>query len=166
MGKLIVVENDKVEGKDTHNIAGGGTTTSAPPSGCPYKGTATFDYAGKMTGALSDFVKIDNKPVAVKTSTSSLNAGEDAPSGKHGVLQASNPTPPNTSPCNVPPIALSITDPIGTGKPNSGAGSTFVKIDSVAILLDGDKIDTCDGLSKPANSTVTAEQQDFVSCSA
>lgn len=166
MGKMIVVENDKVEGKDKHNIAGTGQTTSSPPAPCPYTGIATFDYVGKMTGALSDFVKIDNKPVAVKTSTSSLDPGEDAPSGKHGGPQASSPTPPIASPCNTQTMALSITDPVGTGKPNSGAGSTFVKIDSVAVLLDSDKIDTCDGLSKPANSTVTAEKQDFVSCSA
>lgn len=166
MGKLIVVENDKVEGKDKHNIAGGGTTTSAPPSGCPYKGIATFDYVGKMTGQLSDFVKIGGKPVAVKTSTSSLDPGESAPSGKHGGPQASSPLPPIASPCNVPAAALSITDPVGTGKPSSTAGSSFVKIASVAVLLDSDKIDTCDGLSIPMNSTVTAEKQDFLKCSA
>ena len=165
MGKLVVVKDDKVEGKDKHNISGTGQTTSAPPSPCPYMGIATFDYVGKMTGQLSDFVKIDDQPVAVKTSTSSLNPGEDAPSGKHGGPQASSPIPPIASPCNTQAIALSITDPIGTGKPNSAAGSAFVKIDNVAVLLDSDKIDTCDGLSKPMNSTVTSEKQDFVSCS-
>lgn len=166
MGKLVVVENDKVEGKDKHNISGTGQTTSSPPSPCPYVGIATFDYAGKMTGQLSTFVKIDGKPVAVKTSTSSLNPGEDAPSGKHGGPQASNPTPPIASPCNVMPIALSITDPIGKGQPSNAAGSKFVKIDSVAVLLDSDKIDTCDGIVPTnSNSTVTAENQDFVSCS-
>jgi hypothetical protein len=61
---------------------------------------------------------------------------------------------------------LNITDPIGTGVPNTGAGSTFVTIGGTKVLLDGDKIDTCDGLSVPANSTVTAEGQDFVNCSA
>jgi hypothetical protein len=66
----------------------------------------------------------------------------------------------------VPAAALSITDPVGTGKPSSTAGSSFVKIASVAVLLDSDKIDTCDGLSIPMNSTVTAEKQDFLKCSA
>jgi hypothetical protein len=60
---------------------------------------------------------------------------------------------------------LSITDPIGTGNPSATAGSTFVKIASTAVLLDGDKIDTCDGTSLLMNSTVTAEKQSFVSCS-
>ena len=166
MGKLVIVKDDKVEGKDNHNIAGAGTTTSAPPSPCPYSGIASFDYVGKMTGQLSDFVKIDGQAVAVKTSQSSLNAGEDAPSGKHGGPQASNPIPPLASPCNTPPVALSITDPVGTGKPSSAAGSSFVKIDSVAVLLDSDKLDTCDGiLPVNSNSTVTSEKQDFLSCS-
>ena len=166
MGKLVIVKDDKVEGKDKHNIAGGGTTTSPPPVACPYKGIATFDYVGKMTGQLSDFVKVDGQAVAVKTSTSSLNPGEDAPSGKHGGPQASNPTPPIASPCNVPPVAVSITDPVGTGKPSSSAGSSFVKIDNAAVLLDGDKIDTCDGIVPTnSNSTVTSEKQAFVSCS-
>ena len=60
---------------------------------------------------------------------------------------------------------LDITDPVGEGKPSATAGSSFVKIAGDAVLLDGDKIDTCDGLSIPMNSTVTAQNQDFVSCS-
>jgi hypothetical protein len=64
------------------------------------------------------------------------------------------------------PVALSITDPVGTGQPSSSAGSSFVKIDSAAVLLDSDKIDTCDGIVPTnSNSTVTSEGQDFVSCS-
>ena len=171
MGKKVIVENDKVEGKDKHNITGQGMTTPPPPAtptSYVYSGVGTFDYAGKMTGQISDFVKIDGKPVAVKTSTSSLNPGEDTPAGKHGGPQAQSPLPPLSVPSaySVPPAALSIIDPIGTGRPSATAGSTFVKIGSVAVLLDNDKIDTCDGTSIPMNSTVTSQNQDFVTCSA
>ena len=159
MAKLVVVKNDKVEGTDKHNVAGN-MTSNAGPVPAPPGSTGFFDYAGKMTDQLSDFVKIDGKPVALKSSKSSLNSGEDAPSGKHGGLNIKLPTPPNLI-----PLGLSITDPVGTGNPSASAGSTFVKVASTAVLLDGDKIDTCDGFSAPMNSTVTAENQNFVSCS-
>lgn len=166
MGKLVVVQNDKVEGTDTHNVVGTGPT---PPSGTgPFKGTGRFDYKGKMTDQLSDFVKINDKPVALKSSKSSLNPGESSPAGKHSGQNGSAfaPGPGSTAPQPTIDPTLSITDPIGPGTPNAGAGSTFVKIASTAVLLDGDKIDTCDGLSAPMNSTVTVGEQDFVSCSA
>jgi uncharacterized Zn-binding protein involved in type VI secretion len=163
MGKLIVVENDKVEGTDKHNVSGQATNPSAPPPTVPYTGVGDFDYVGKMTDQLSDFVKINGKPVALKSSKSSLNPGESSPpTGKH-----SGPAGKNFQPPAPVPIAtsLSITDQIGEGKPSATSGSSFVKVASTAVLLDGDKIDTCDGLSVPMNSTVTAEKQDFVSCS-
>jgi hypothetical protein len=168
MGKKVIVENDKVEGTDKHNVSGMGQTIPPPPpvAPYPYMGVASFDYVGKMTGQLSDFVKIDGKPAAVKTSTSSLDPGESSPGGKHGGPQAKSPTPPlSTSSYSVQASALSIIDPVGTGRPSTTAGSSFVKIASVAVLLDSDKIDTCDGLSIPMNSTVAAGEQDFVSCS-
>jgi ankyrin repeat protein len=37
---------------------------------------------------------------------------------------------------------------------------------AVKVLLDNDKIDTCDGLGIPANSTVAASEQNLVKCSA
>lgn len=163
MGKLIIVENDKVEGTDKHNVTGNATNPSPPPPTVPYIGVGDFDYVGKMTEQLSDFVKIDAKPVALKSSKSSLNPGEDTPpTGKH-----SGPVGKNFVPLTPTPIAttLSITDPIGEGNPSALSGSSFVKINSFAILLDDDKIDTCDGLGIPMNSIVTAENQDFVSCS-
>ena len=165
MGKLVVVQNDKVEGTDTHNVAG---TGPVPPNATgSFKGTGRFDYKGKMTDQLSDFVKINDKPVALKSSKSSLNAGESAPTGKHGGPNGSAYAPgPGSVAAQPTTSTLSITDPIGPGTPNTGAGSTFVKIASTAVLLDGDKIDTCDGISTPMNSTVTAGEQDFVSCSA
>ena len=166
MGTLIVVDGDKVEGTDTHNVSGPGTQVSSG-SPAPYTGIARYDYNGAMTDKLSAFVSIDGRAVAVKTSQSSLNPGENAaPSGAHSGPMGSSFVPPETSPIAATLPALQITDPVGIGVPNSSAGSAFVKIDGVAVLLDGDSIDTCDGLSTPANSTVTAEQQDFVSCSA
>jgi uncharacterized Zn-binding protein involved in type VI secretion len=171
MGKLIVVENDKVEGTDKHNVSGAAINTEPPPapSTVPNKWIGDFDYVGKMTDELSDFVCIDGQPVALKTSKSSLDPGEDAPpAGKHSGAQGNNLDPQtdkkNTEPANK--LLLTIDDTIGEGKPSSGSGSSFVKVDGDEVLLDGDNIDTCDGMSAVENSTVTTENQDFVSCSA
>jgi hypothetical protein len=168
MGKLIIVENDKVEGTDKHNVSGeqAATNSAPPPPTVPYKGIGDFDYVGKMTDQLSDFVKVNGKPVVLKSSKSSLNPGESAPTGKHSGPAGKNFTPP-VLPGTLPliPAALKIDDTIGEGKPSDSSGSSFVKVNSTAVLLDGDKIDTCDGLGIPMNSTVTAESQDFVSCS-
>jgi hypothetical protein len=166
MGKLVVVKNDKVEGTDKHNLSGPGTTPPPASSPAQYVGVGSFDYVGKMTDQLSDFVKIDGKPVAVKTSKSSLNPGETAPpAGKHSGPAVKNPLPPLTAPIIATVPALKIDDPVGEGKPSAISGSKFVKIASSEVLLDADKIDTCDGFSIPMNSTVTAENQSFVSCS-
>jgi hypothetical protein len=159
MAKLVVVKNDKVEGTDKHKVAGN-MTSNAGPVPAPPGSSGFFDYAGKMTDQLSDFVKIDGQPVALKSSKSSLNPGETAPTGKHAGPAIKLPTPPNL----IAPT-LSISDPIGTGNPSASSGSKFVKVASTAVLLDGDKIDTCDGFSALMNSTVTSENQDFVSCS-
>lgn len=161
MGTLIVIDGDKVEGTDKHNVTGTGTIT-APPGTAPYTGVADFEYKGKMTDQLSDFVSIGGKVAATVSSKSSLNPGEDTPAGKHHGMQGSSFLPPTPTP--IPPT-INITDPIGEGRPSATAGSSFVKIGGDAVLLDADKIDTCDGLSIPMNSTVTAENQDFVSCS-
>jgi uncharacterized Zn-binding protein involved in type VI secretion len=166
MGKPIVVENDKVEGTDKHNVTGKATNPAPPPPPTvPYAGVGDFDYVGKMTDQLSDFVSIDGQPVALKSSKSSLNPGESAtPTGRHSGPMGKNFMPPPPPPAPIP-ATLQIPDPIGEGKPSVTAGSSFVKVNGVAILLDGDKIDTCDGTSKLMNSTVTAEQQSFVACS-
>ncbi len=162
MGKLVVVENDKVEGTDKHNVSGNATNPAAPPPTVPYVGVGDFDYVGKMTDALSDFVKIDGTPAATVKSKSSLDPGESAPGGGHHGASGKNFLPPTPSPIT---STLSITDPVGEGNPSATAGSAFASIGGDAILLDGDSIDTCDGLSVPMNSTVTAETQSFVSCS-
>ncbi len=165
MGTLIVVENDKVEGADKHNVSGDATNPAIPPVPLtiPYVGVGDFDYMGKMTDLMSDFVKIDGIAVALMSSKSSLNPGEDAsPAGKHSGPMGKNLLPPAPVPI---PITLSISEPVGEGSPSSTSGSSFVKVEGSGVLLDGDNIDTCDGMGVPMNSTVTSENQDFVSCS-
>ena len=115
-----------------------------------------------MADQLSDFVSIAGKAAATVSSKSALNPGEDTPAGKHHGMQGSNFLPPTPTPIAA---TISITDPIGEGRPSASSGSSFVSIGGDAVLLDGDKIDTCDGLSIPMNSTVTAKNQDFVNCS-
>jgi uncharacterized Zn-binding protein involved in type VI secretion len=166
MGKLAVVKNDRVEGTDKHNVTGLGPNPAAPPPTATYKGIGDFDYVGKMSDQLSDFVSINGKVLALTTSKSSLNPGENAPGGKHFGSQGKNFVTVDGSIATTPTaVSLSITDTIGEGKPSANAGSNFVTVDGVAILLDGDKIDTCDGIGKLMNSTVTVENQDFVFCS-
>jgi hypothetical protein len=159
MGKMIVVKDDEVKGTDKHNVTG--MDTSIPP--VAYKGVGDYEYVGKMTDQLSDLVTIDGKAVTLKSSKSSLNPGETAPPiGKHSGPAGKNFTPAAPAPN---PITLQITEPVGEGNPSATSGSSFIKMGGVAVLLDNDKIDTCDGTGKKMNSTVTAKQQDFVSCS-
>ena len=167
MGTLIVVEGDKVEGTDKHNVSGTGTMPASPSPvpGTSFTGIADFDYKGSMTDELSDMVSIGGKAVALITSKSSLDPGEDS-AGGHAAISAKSimPIPPPTITPGTE-VVISITDSIGEGIPSSGTGSSFVKVEGDAILLDGESIDTCDGLSIPMNSSVTSENQDFVSCS-
>jgi uncharacterized Zn-binding protein involved in type VI secretion len=161
VNKLIVVENDKVSGTDTHKITG---TTKSPPLPVPYTGTGKYEYLGKMTQELSDFVKIDGKPVALKGSKSSLNPDQKTLSGKHNGSAGGSFDPPDMVDTKKP-ITITDIDGFGEGTPSAQSGSSFVTINNKAILLDGDKIDTCDGTGKKGNSTVTAAGQMFVSCS-
>jgi hypothetical protein len=156
VGKLVVVENDPVQGTDTHNVAGTDTFKN------PYSGTGDFDYKGKMTDALSDFFRIGGKPVATVGSRSSLDPGETAPGGGHSGPRGSNWNPSAPAPDTA---LVNITGPVGEGRPSATAGSTFVKVGGEAVLMDADPIDTC-GIGPPANSRVAAEGQSFVSCSA
>ena len=164
MGTLIIVEGDAVEGTDKHNVSGTGTDSAIPGPGS-FTGFADFDYKGSMTDELSDMVSVDGQPVALITSKSSLDPGEDS-AGGHAPTSAKSIValvPPTITPGTE--TVLSISDSIGTGVPSAGTGSSFVKVDGDAVLFDGDSIDTCDGFSVPMNSTVTADNQDFVSCS-
>ncbi|MEV0293908.1 hypothetical protein [Nocardia sp. NPDC050710] len=160
MGKLVIVEKDPVRGTDTHTVSG--TDSSAPP--VPYAGTGDFEYNGAITDRLSDFVSIDGTPVALLTSASTLNAGEDQPpAGKHSGPQGGNFTPPTPAPNKA---TLQITDkPLGAGSPSAGAGSSVLSVDGTRVLLDGDHIDTCSGVGATAGSSVTAAGQSFVTAS-
>lgn len=163
MGKLLIVDKDAVRGTDKHNVSGQATNPAAPPPTVPYVGVGDFVYTGAMTAELSDFVRIAGIPVALTTSRSSLDPGQDVPpAGGHSGPAGSGFTPPTPTP--IPP-SLMITDPIGVGRPSAGAGSGFVSVAGRPVLLDGDAIDTCDGLARPGNSTVTSSHQSFVSAS-
>jgi uncharacterized Zn-binding protein involved in type VI secretion len=163
MGKLVVVEGDAVQGTDKHNVSGDATNPAPPPPPTvPYTGVGSYKYSGAMIDALSTFVTIAGTPVALVSSKSALNPGETALSGGHHGASGSQFVLPTPVPI---PATLSIKDSVGTGVPNAAAGSTLVTIGGVKLLLDGDKIDTCDGLSVPGNSTVTASGQSFVTCS-
>jgi hypothetical protein len=162
MGKLVVVQGDAVKGTDTHTVAGSATNPAAPPPTLPYAGTGSYTYNGAMTQALSTLVKIGGQPVALETSQSSLNPGE-LTGGGHAPAAGSDFIPPTPAPI---PATLAFLPPIqGIGIPNAASGSALLTIGGVKVLLDGDKIDTCDGTGS-ANSTVTASGQSFVSCSA
>lgn len=165
MPKKVVVENDKVEGKDTHTVAGTAVPPAVPPPTVPFTGKGDFDYKGKMTDALSDFVRIGGKPVATAGSRSSLNPGETAPGGGH---HPDSGTITPLAPAGVTPVpmSMSLTDPAGEGKPSATAGSAFVRAGGQKLLLDGDPMDTCGSLSAPMNSRVASGGQSFVSCSA
>ncbi len=163
MGKHVVVENDPVTGTDKHNVQGQATNPGPPPPTVAYAGVGDFDYTGAITEKLSDFVRIGGVPVALVTSQSSLDPGEDAPpAGKHSGPQGSGFLPPAPAPVL---ITLVIQDsPLGTGTPGSRAGSGLLTVGGVPVLLDQDVIDTCSGVGAPAGSTVAAGGQDFVTC--
>ncbi|MGH4006877.1 MAG: hypothetical protein ACRDTH_01680 [Pseudonocardiaceae bacterium] len=165
---MLIVEKDAVHGTDQHNVFGSAPSPSGP---VPYSGVGDYKYAGTMTDELSDFVRIAGVPVALTTSRSSLNRGEDVPpTGEHSGPRGSGFTLPFKLPPRPPapepiPLTLRITDPIGVGRPNVGAGSDFVSVAGRPVLLDGDAIDTCDGTGRPKNSTVTSSRQSFVKAS-
>jgi hypothetical protein len=168
VGVLVVVKGDAVEGTDKHNVSGLGPNPSPPPPPTvAYSGVGDFEYHGAVSDRLSELVQIGGIPVALVTSKSSLNSGEKAPpAGKHSGPQGSNFVPSPTTQAPLPTEAtLSITDDVGTGVPSADAGSGLLTVGGVKVLLDGDAIDTCSGVGGLKGSTVTAEGQDFVSCS-
>ncbi|MFG2937620.1 hypothetical protein [Streptomyces sp. NPDC048282] len=168
MGQLLVVEGDPVRGTDQHNVQGLGPNPGAPPPTALYVGIGDFAYKGSVTEALSTFVTIEGTPVALVTSRSGLDPGEDAPGGGHVGKSGSGFVPGKGTVALTPNVddTLQITDtPLGTGVPNSAAGNALLTVDGVRVLLDGDAIDTCSGLGRPADSTVSARGQDFVTCS-
>ncbi|MFJ4783911.1 hypothetical protein [Streptomyces sp. NPDC088794] len=167
MGQLLVVKGDPVTGTDQHHVEGLGPIPGPPPSTAKYVGIGDYAYKGSVTEALSTFVTIAGTPVALVTSRSGLDPGEDAPGGGHAGPSGGKFVPGEGTIAAVPtPASLQITDkPLGTGVPNSAAGNALLTVGGVRVLLDGDAIDTCSGLGKPADSTVAAHGQDFVTCS-
>jgi hypothetical protein len=167
MGKLVIVKDDPVRGTDRHKVSGQGPNPAAPPPTASYTGIGEFSYAGKVSDGLSEFVRIDGHGVALITSKSSLDPGEDAPpAGKHSGPSGSNFLADATSTALKPTTTtLTITDDIGPGTPNADAGSDLLTVGKVKVLLDADKIDTCSGIGAKAASTVTAQKQGFVTCS-
>jgi hypothetical protein len=156
--KKVVVKGDPVRGTDTHKVSGTATNQTPPPPTVPYTGTARFDYVGSMSEDLSDLLFINEVPVALKTSRSSLDPGEDV-TGKHAGPKGSGFVPPTPVPTT---NTLSITDTVGPGKPSASAGSAFVTVNGDKILLDGDAMDTCDVANAIGNSKVTSEKQSLV----
>lgn len=166
---LIVVSGDPVTGTDTHNLTGQATDTSTG-SPVPWVGTGSFTYTGSMTSGLSSFVRVGGAAVAVTTSSSALDPGEDVPpvgghSGPAGSQLVADPAQPPTAPTPLPPT-LVITDMVGTGTPSESAGSRLVRVGGEGVLLDSDPIDTCDGTGSTGNSAVAADGQQFVTASA
>jgi hypothetical protein len=156
MGKLVVVQGDAVTGTDTHPV----TWVSPPPASLTVPGTADYQYVGSITDQLSTFVTIGGKPVALVTSQSSIKPGA---AGGHVAALGKNLTPPAPPP--TPGSLIFAPLIVGVGKPNAGSGSSLLKIGGVKVLLDADKMDTCDGTGS-GNSTVAASGQSFVTCSA
>ena len=97
MGKLVIVKDDPVQGTDRHNVSGSGTNPPATTT-LSYSGVGNFSYVGRITDRLSDFVRLDGRPVALVTSQSSLDPGQDTPpAGKHSGPAGSGFVPSTTS---------------------------------------------------------------------
>lgn len=159
MGKSMVVQGDPVQGEDAHEIMG--LDSQTPPAGPqPYAGTARYKYEDAIKEQLCDFIKINGIALALVTSGSRLAAG----SGGHvpALGKSFNPAAP---PPNKATLQFKKAGAIGPGKPSAGAGSRFVKAGGQAVLLDGDKIDSCDDTGATGNSSVRASGQSFVTCS-
>jgi len=168
---LIVVENDPVQGTDTHRVRGTGPNPNpaAPPPTLPFLGQGRYTYQGEITDGLSTYVRIGGHPVALMSSRSTLDPGETvAPTGRHSGPQGSGVVPgPGSQAAQPTPQTLVITDaPLGSGTPSAGVGSALLTVDGTRVLLDGDALDTCSGIAEIRGATVTAGGQDFVSCSA
>jgi uncharacterized Zn-binding protein involved in type VI secretion len=155
MAKLLVVEGDKVDGTDKHNVSG------TLPNGVTATGTGDYAYQGAVTTSLSDFVTVGGKPLAAVTSGSTLRADGTA------AHTASAPKTGSLVPTNLTLLTFAPPPPeLGTGKPATGAGSTLLTVDGAAALLAGDTFDTCGVPTGMGSSTVAASGQSFVTCSA
>jgi hypothetical protein len=157
--KKIIVKGDPVTGSDNHEVSG---TGNDPSTGSPVAGKwkGTYSYAGTMTEALSDFMTIQDDPVAVVVSRSSLDGTSHVPASGTGFA----PVPPTTPPVPNPALSpMAFTKTVGAGAPRTGAGSSFVTVNgATAVLLDADRIDTCGEERGSGNSEVKSSKQSFV----
>lgn len=159
MGKTIVVQGDPVQGEDVHEVVGlDSQTPPAVPQ--PYNGTARYKYEDSIKEELCDFVNINGLALALVSSRSRLAVG----SGGHIPASGKSFNPPSPPP-NAGTLQFKKAGAIGPGKPSANAGSRFVTVGGTAVLLDQDKIDSCDDTGATGNSTVSASGQSFVACS-
>ncbi len=159
MGKRMIVEGDPVQGEDVHEVSGWDTQT-APNGPQLYNGTARYKYKDAISETLCDFITINGFALALINSGSRLIIG----SGGHVPVlgESFNPAAP---PPDKATLQFKKAGAIGPGTPSAGAGSRFVRVGGQAVLLDGDKIDTCDDTGATGNSSVSASGQSFVTCS-
>jgi hypothetical protein len=158
MSKLLAVEGDPVDGKDTHNVTG--PSVSNPPVVTSW--TGDYTYKGKLTDGLSDFVTVGGKPLALVTSGSELRAEGTV---DHTAARGGNFNPPSPPP-NLGMLKFVPATGVGAGRPSQDAGSALLTVNGVKALLDGDSFNTCGIPGGSKSSTVTAKNQDFVTCSA
>lgn len=159
MSRLVVVEGDPVDGTDTHDVTG--SDTSGPPPAA-YTGTGAYRYKGELRNDLSDVVTIGGRPLALVTSGSELRTDGQV---DHTAAAGSDFTPATPAPN---PATLVFVPPtgVGVGRPSAGAGSALLTVNDVRALLAGDRFDTCGIAGGDESSTVAAEGQDLVTCSA
>ena len=160
MGKMVVVQGDAVQGTDKHNVMGNATNPAPPPPTVPYTGIGSYEYDGRDDGRF-EHVRQDRRQASrtgdeqeFAESRRGGSAGGRAFRAGRQRFHASNARARSR-------LTLSIKDVIGIGVPNAAAGSALLTIGGVKVLLDGDKIDTCDGTGDKANSTVTAVRPEF-----
>ncbi len=123
MGVPGAKKDDEVVGLDTHIIM-------IPSPGGPVPTPMPMPFVGKLSGALSTSVQIDNKPAAVKGSTAQ-NQPQHIPAG---------------GPFQKPPSNMATVD----------AGSDTVFFDSQKAARLGDAAKTCNDPEDAPNGVIVA----------
>jgi uncharacterized Zn-binding protein involved in type VI secretion len=123
MGMPGAKQDDEVIGLDTHIIM-------IPSPGGPVPTPMPMPFVGKLSGALSASVQIDNKPAAVKGSTAE-NQPQHIPAG---------------GPFQTPPKNLATVD----------AGSDSVMFDNHPAARLGDIAKTCNDPADAPNGVIVA----------
>jgi hypothetical protein len=172
MTKLIIVENDVVSniGMDKHSVHGTNTSSGTPVS---VANIFSYDFTGgvKEKSNGNDFVTINGKKIITK-------GNNECPQTQAHIfgnvtaadISAFSAWSSNNAPDGfgfAPAPAPAAEEPDNNGENSRDAGSSFVKINGTAIILDKDNFDTCSvsGSSNSGRSTtsqVTSSEQDFV----